>query len=165
MLKKILKILLYVLLVVYALMMFVGVISSGAVLAIVFLAIISGYVIAMLISIKCAKRLWVYRDKSITDHTYKPEKGDKPLFYALMSNLPFYYIYFVVSLVPMKFPVLWIIAGLPCCAISALKPINKNYQVYNTITASKNKTYWLIQPLLAVALWLIGRAIALYVIL
>lgn len=160
MLKKIITIVLYVALGLYALMMFAGVISSGAVIAIVFVAIVAGYVGCMIASIKCSKRLEKYREVILQDAEYKLTKRDKPLFLAMMANLPFYFIYFVLSLIPMDFPALWVIAGLPCALISALRPINKNYQTYNFLT-NKSKLYWLLQVILAVVLWLGGRMIIL----
>ena len=144
-------------------MMFAGVIASGAVLAITFTVIIAGYVLTMFLSIKSAKRLERCKERVMSDLNYELTKGDRPLFYAMMANLPFYFIYFALAMIPMEFPALWIIAGLPCCVIAGLRPINKNYQAYNFITG-KSKLYWMLQLILAVVLWLGGRMIILGVI-
>ncbi len=160
MIKKILKIGIYLALILYLLMFFAGVIASGAIVAIVFACIITGYIVTMLASIKCARRLEKLKEKVMLDLDYKLTRQDKPLFYVMMANLPFYFIYFAFSLIPFDFPALWLIAGFPCCLISALRPLNKNYQVYNFIT-SKSKLYWWLQVVLAVVLWLIGRMIIL----
>lgn len=162
--SNIIKKLLYLFLILYALVLFASVIASGTVLALVFVAIIAGYIITMFVSVKCASRLEKCKEKILLDFDYKPTKKENPLFNAMMANLPFYYIYFVLSLVPMKFPALWMIAGLPCCFISALRPINKNYQVYNFIT-NKSKLYWLLQLLLAAVLWIAGRSVILFIVL
>ncbi|MBR2296840.1 MAG: hypothetical protein IKA43_05505 [Clostridia bacterium] len=162
--KNIFKIIIYVLLGLYALMMFAGVIGSGAVVAIIFFGIVAGYILTMLVSIKSARRLEALKEKVMLNPDYPITKGDKPLLHAILTNLPFYFIYFVLSLIPMEFPALWIIAGLPCCVIAGLRPINKNYQVYNFIT-NKSKLYWLLQLILAVALWLGGRAIITFLVL
>lgn len=162
--KNIFKIIIYVLLGLYALMMFAGVIGSGAVVAIIFFGIVVGYILTMLVSIKSARRLEALKEKVMLNPDYPITKGDKPLLHANLTNLPFYFIYFVLSLIPMEFPALWIIAGLPCCVIAGLRPINKNYQVYNFIT-NKSKLYWLLQLILAVALWLGGRAIITFLVL
>lgn len=160
MLKKII----YIFLALYALIMFASVIRSGAVLAIVFGALIAGYVATMLISIKSMRKIKKMRERIVADSSWRPEKGDKILFHAMISNLPFYFIYFALSLIPMDFPALWIIAGLPCCVVAGLRPIYKNYQDYNYIT-NKGKLFWFLQIVLAVALWIIGRLIITYTVL
>ncbi len=160
MVKKIITIALYIILGLYALVMFASIITSGAVIAIVFIAIVGGYVGCMLASIKISRRLEKHKEQMLLNPDYTLTKSDKILFLAMMANLPYYFIYFVLSLIPMDFPALWIIAGLPCCVISALRPINKNYQTYNFLT-NKSKLYWLLQVILAVVLWLGGRMIIL----
>lgn len=158
MIKNILKRIIYIALLLYLLMLFAGIISSGAVIAIVFAVLIIGYVIAMFISIKSARRLEKLKEKVLLDCDYVIEKSDKPLLHVMIANLPFYYVYFAFSLLPMDFPALWLIAGFPCCLISALRPLNKNYQVYNFIT-NKSKLYWWLQVVLAFVIWIVGRAI------
>lgn len=157
---NILKKLIYIILVLYALAMFGAVIMSGAVMAIIFAAIVIGYIITMFISMKSIKRLQKIKERLIGDSTYRLERGQGLLLHAMIANLPFYFIYFVFSLVPYDFPAFWFIAGLPCCVISALRPINKNYQLYNYIT-NKGRLYWTLQLILAIVLWAIGRTIIL----
>lgn len=160
MFKKIITIILYTLLGGYALVMFATMISSGAIIAIVYAAIISAYIAVMMISIKASRRLERYKKELLANLEMQVVKSKTILLLSLAGNLPYYFIYFVLSLIPIEFPGLWIIAGLPCCVISALRPINQNYQRYNFLT-NKGKLYWFIQLLLAIVLWLGGRMIIL----
>ena len=160
MLKKII----YIVLALYALVMFATVITSGAILATVFGVLIVGYVATMLISIKSMRKIKKMRERIVADSSWRPERKDKILFHAMISNLPFYFIYFALSLIPMDFPALWIIAGLPCCVVAGLRPIYKNYQDYNYIT-NKGKLFWFLQIVLAIVLWLVGRLIITYTVL
>lgn len=160
MFKKIITIILYTLLGGYALVMFATMISSGAIVAIVYAAIISAYIAVMMISIKATRRLERYKKELLANLEMQVVKSKTILLLSLAGNLPYYFIYFVLSLIPMEFQGLWIIAGLPCCVISALRPINQNYQRYNFLT-NKGKLYWFIQLLLAIVLWLGGRMIIL----
>lgn len=160
MFKKIITIILYTLLGGYALVMFATMISSGAIVAIVYAAIISAYIAVMMISIKASRRLERYKKELLANLEMQVVKSKTILLLSLAGNLPYYFIYFVLSLIPIEFPGLWIIAGLPCCVISALRPINQNYQRYNFLT-NKGKLYWFIQLLLAIVLWLGGRMIIL----
>lgn len=163
MIKAILKKLIYMGLILYLFMLFGGIIASGAIIAIVFACLIAGYVVTMLISIKSARRLEKLRERVLLDCDCEITKKDKPLFHVMIANLPFYYVYLAFSLLPMDFPGIWLIAGLPCCLISALRPLNKNYQVYNFIT-NKSKLYWWLQVILAFAIWIAGRIIILSII-
>ena len=160
MFKKIITIILYALLGGYALVMFAMMISSGAVVAIVYALLISAYIAVMMISIKASRRLEKYKEDLLANLEMQVVKGKRILLLSLASNLPYYFIYFVLSLIPIEFPGLWILAGLPCCLISALRPINQNYQRYNFLT-NKSRLYWFIQVLLAIVLWLGGRMIIL----
>ena len=161
--KKILKKLVYIFLFAYLLAMFGAMISSGAVLTIVFAVLIFGYIVVMFVSIKSARRLEKLKEKVMLDLSYVPTKKDRVLFHSLIVNLPFYYIYFAFSLMPFEIPGYWMIAGFPCCLISALRPINKNYQTYNFIT-SKSKLYWWLQIALAIIIWAIGRTVILSIL-
>ncbi len=160
MFKKIITIILYALLGGYALVMFAMMISSGAVVAIVYALLISAYIAVMMISIKASRRLEKYKEDLLANLEMQVVKGKRILLLSLAGNLPYYFIYFVLSLIPIEFPGLWILAGLPCCLISALRPINQNYQRYNFLT-NKSRLYWFIQVLLAIVLWLGGRMIIL----
>jgi hypothetical protein len=160
MFKKIITIILYTLLGGFALVMFATMINSGAIVAIVYAAIISAYIAVMMISIKATRRLERYKEELLANLEMQVVKSKTILLLSLAGNLPYYFIYFVLSLIPMEFSGLWIIAGLPCCVISALRPINQNYQRYNFLT-NKGKLYWFIQLLLAIVLWLGGRMIIL----
>lgn len=164
MLKKILSRLIYLIFVLYALAMLAMIVSSGAIIAILFVFIIGGYILCMLASIRALRRLERLKETVLSDFGYQLTKRDKPLALAMVANLPYYFIYLVLALIPMDFPALWIVAGLPCCVVTGLRPINKNYQTYNFIT-NRGKAYWLLQILLAFALWLGGRAFILYVVL
>lgn len=164
MLKKILSKAIYAILAFYALAMLAMVISSGAMVAILFVLIIGAYILCMLASMRALRRLERLKEKIMLDFGYQLTKKDRPLLFAMMSNLPFYFIYFVISLIPLDFPGLFIIAGIPCCVVTGLRPINKNYQAYNFIT-NKGKAYWLLQILLAAALWIGGRMIVTLLIL
>ena len=160
MFKKIITIILYALLGGYALVMFAMMRSSGAVVAIVYALLISAYIAVMMISIKASRRLEKYKEDLLANLEMQVVKGKRILLLSLAGNLPYYFIYFVLSLIPIEFPGLWILAGLPCCLISALRPINQNYQRYNFLT-NKSRLYWFIQVLLAIVLWLGGRMIIL----
>ncbi|MBE6625529.1 MAG: hypothetical protein E7622_07820 [Ruminococcaceae bacterium] len=160
MFKKIITIILYALLGGYALVMFAMMIGSGAVVAIVYALLISAYIAVMMISIKASRRLEKYKEDLLANLEMQVVKGKRILLLSLAGNLPYYFIYFVLSLIPIEFPGLWILAGLPCCLISALRPINQNYQRYNFLT-NKSRLYWFIQVLLAIVLWLGGRMIIL----
>ena len=160
MFKKIITIILYALLGGYALVMFAMMISSGAVVAIVYALLISAYIAVMMMSIKASRRLEKYKEDLLANLEMQVVKGKRILLLSLAGNLPYYFIYFVLSLIPIEFPGLWILAGLPCCLISALRPINQNYQRYNFLT-NKSRLYWFIQVLLAIVLWLGGRMIIL----
>ena len=162
MIKKILKNLITILLLIYLGGMIVSAISSGAVMFIALLFVALGYAASMLFSIKCSRKLLMLKEKVMLDMGYELKKGDRPLFYAIFSNLPFYFIYFVFSLLPIDIPGYWFIAGVPCCVISALRPINMHYQSYNFIT-NKSRAYWLIQLALAIFIWALGRTIVLLI--
>lgn len=160
MFKKVISIILYAILGAYALTMFAMMITSGAIVAVVYAVVISGYVGAMMLSIKASRKLERYKEELLANLEMQVVKSRTILFLALASNLPYYFIYFVLSLIPMEFPGLWIIAGVPCIVISALRPINQNYQRYNFLT-NKGKLYWFIQIVLAIVLWIGGRMIIL----
>ena len=164
MLKRILSKLIYIVFMMYALAMLAMIISSGTIIAILFAFIVGGYILCMIASIKALRRLERLKETILGDFGYQLTKKDKPLAYAMIANLPYYFIYLVLALIPMDFPALWIIAGLPCCVVTGLRPINKTYQTYNFVT-NRGKGYWLLQILLAIGLWLGGRAFILTVVL
>lgn len=122
-----------------------------------------GYVVCMALSIKGAKKLRKYEEIIVKDATYDTSKV-KFLPYAMLMNLPYYFIYFVVSLIPAEFMFMWFIAGLPCAFILAIFPLNMTCQLYSFLTGKK-KLYWLIQVALAVLIWLTGRAIIVFGVL
>ena len=161
MIKKIFKNLITVLLLLYLGAMMINAISSGAVMLIALLCVSLGYAASMLLSIKSARKLGKLKEKVMLNMGYELTKEDKPLRYAILSNLPFYFIYLVFALVPMDIPGYWFIAGVPCCVISALRPINQHYQAYNFIT-NKSRAYWLIQLFLAIAIWAVGRTVVIF---
>ena len=164
MFKKVISIILYAVLGGYALVTFAMMITSGAIVAVVYAVLISAYIGVMMVSIKASRKLERCKEEMFANlEADVPNKG-KILILSLVANSPYYFIYLVLSLIPMEFPGLWIIAGLPCCLISALRPINQNYQRYNLLT-NKGKLYWFIQLLLALVLWIGGRMIILTLVL
>ena len=99
-----------------------------------------------------------YKEEMFANTELEIKNKGKILGLSLASNLPYYFIYFALSLLPFDFAALWIVAGLPCCFIAGLRPINQNYQRYNLLT-NKGKLYWFIQFVLAAVLWIGGRMI------
>ena len=91
MFKKILTTAIYVALGLYALIMFATIISSGAVVAIIFVGIVGGYVGSMLASIKCSRRLEKYKEKLLADLSTELDCKGKILFLAMVANLPYYF--------------------------------------------------------------------------
>lgn len=164
MFKKVISIIIYAALGTYAFLTFAMAVASGAIVALIFAGVVAAYVVAMMLSIKASRKLERCKEEMFANlEADVPNKG-KILGLSLASNLPYYFIYFALSLLPFDFPALWIIAGLPCCFICGLRPINQNYQRYNLMT-NKGKLYWFIQLVLAAVLWLAGRVIILTLVL
>lgn len=158
MFKKVISIILYAVLGGYALLTFAMAVSSGAIVALIFAGVVAVYVVAMMLSIKASRRLERYKEEMFANTELEIKNKGKILGLSLASNLPYYFIYFALSLLPFDFAALWIVAGLPCCFIAGLRPINQNYQRYNLLT-NKGKLYWFIQFVLAAVLWIGGRMI------